>query len=608
MHQFSLWRAAIVMGLVALLLAGMTVRVAYLQAFAPPKAVIWAERQQYETRPLQARRGNIYDRNGVLMAGTVQTMAVYIDPHFMYEQYQKAPRNLNQMDQDLAKLAKLLDVKADELIAAMGERYDCRYAKIIKNQGERTAQEVLKLQIPGVGLDPMFVRCYPMGSVASHILGSCGGDGDGIEGAELRFQKELAGRTGFKRVEKDASRRPIDVEDADYVAPIHGQHMVLTIDANIQTIAEEELIEACQHFKAKRGEVVVLNPYTGEVLAMANYPTFNPQNVGDSRPEARRNAAAVVPYELGSTAKPFIVGPALALGVTRWSEVWPIHSISYNPYGTRQVKDVHHYGPLNTWDILVKSSNIGSCLIAERMGNPRVYAGLVGFGFGQRTGIELPGEDPGLVQPLRKWTKYSTESVAQGYEFMATPLQLARAFAAYGNNGRLVPLTVVKGMLDPDGNVVARKDPVNLANCSRAITEDGATAIKRILADVVVRGTAAKKGSRFWNIYGKTGTSHVSHGRAGYSSSLYNSSFMAGAPFENPRIVVAMVIHEPDASLGKYGGTVSAPAAVRVIERTLGYLQVQPSPSLPLPPAEVASHLVNYSTEAYTKLTERVDD
>ncbi len=608
MHQFSLWRAAIVMGLVALLLGSMTVRVAYLQAFAPPKAVIWAERQQFETRPLQARRGNIYDRNGVLMAGTVQTMSVYIDPHFMYEQYQKAPRNLNQMDQDLAKLAKLIDVKPDELIAALGERYDCRYAKVIKNQGEKTTQEVLKLKIPGVALEPMFVRFYPMASVGAHILGSCGGEGDGLEGVELKFQSELAGRAGYKRVEKDARRRPIDIQEDDYVAPKHGQHMVLTIDANIQTIVEEELIEACQHFKAQRGEVVVLDPYTGEVLAMANYPTFNPQNLGDSKPEARRNASIMMPYELGSTAKPFIAGPALAMGVTRWGEVWPINSISYNPYGSRLVKDVHHYGPLNTWDILVKSSNIGSCLIAERMGNSRVYTGLVGFGFGQRTGIELPGEDNGMVQPLRNWTHFSTESVAQGYEFMATPLQLARAFAVYGNSGRLVPVTVVKGMLDADGNVIARKAPLKLADCPRAITDDGVNMIRRILADVPVRGTAAKKGSRFWNIYGKTGTSHVSNGRAGYSSSLYNSSFMAGAPYEKPRIVVAMVIHEPDPTLGKYGGTVSAPAAVRVIERTLGYLQEPPSPSLPLPPAEVASHLVNYSPDAYTKLTERVDD
>ncbi|MGA2498120.1 MAG: penicillin-binding protein 2 [Tepidisphaeraceae bacterium] len=608
MGQFSLWRAAIVMGLVALLLCGMTVRVAYLQSFAPPKAVIWAERQQYEARPLQARRGNIYDRNGVLMAGTVQTMSVYIDPHFMYEQYQKAPRNLNQMDQDLAKLAKLLDVKADELIAALGERYDCRYAKVIKNQGEKTTQEVLKLKIPGVALEPMFVRFYPMGSVASHILGSCGGEGDGLEGVELKFQNELAGRAGYKRVEKDARRRPIDIQEDDYVAPKHGQHMVLTIDANIQTIAEEELIEACQHFKAQRGEVVVLDPYTGEVLAMANYPTFNPQNVGDSKPESRRNACIMMPYEPGSTAKPFIAGPALATGVTRWGEVWPINSISYNPYGSRTVKDVHHYGPLCTWDILVKSSNIGSCLIAERMGNTRVHAGLAGFGFGQRSGIELPGEDPGLLWPLKKWTHFSTESVAQGYEFMVTPLQLARAFAVYGNDGRLVPPSIVKGTLDADGNVIARKAPVRLADCPRAITEDGVAMMRRILADVPVRGTAARKGSRFWNIYGKTGTSHVSKGRSGYSGNLFNSSFIAGAPYEKPRIVVAMVIHEPDPSLGHYGGTVSAPAAVRVVERTLGYLQEPPSPALPLPPADVAGHLINYSPEAYTKLTERVDD
>ncbi len=242
------------------------------------------------------------------------------------------------------------------------------------------------------------------------------------------------------------------------------------------------------------------------------------------------------------------------------------------------------------------------------MGNPLVHGAITSFGFGQRTGIELPGEDPGLVMPLKKWTKYSTESVAQGYEFMITPLQLARAFAVFANGGRLVPVTVVKGMLDADGNVVSRKPPVRLADCPRTISEDAEATMRRILADVPVRGTAAKKGSRFWNIYGKTGTAHISKGHAGYAANLYNSSFIAAAPYEKPRIVVAMVIHEPDRSLGHYGGTVSAPAAVRVIERTLGYLQEPPSPALPLPPADVAAHLVNYSPEAYTKLTERVDD
>src|ERR1041385_856045 len=192
-------------------------------------------------------------------------------------------------------------------------------------------KEIEKLKIPGVGFEPQYVRCYPMGAIASHVLGAVGHDGNGLEGLELKYQSVLAGKPGFKRIEKDAGRRPIGVDAEDYIPPVHGQHLVLTIDANIQMIAEEELYGACEQFKARRGEVIVMDPKSGEVLAMANYPTFNPQNLGDAEPENRRNSCLVVPYEPGSTLKPFIMGPALAWNVTTLTHVWPISSISYNP-------------------------------------------------------------------------------------------------------------------------------------------------------------------------------------------------------------------------------------------------------------------------------------
>lgn len=599
MSPFSPRRAALVMGVVASSLAGMVGRVAYLQSSGRQRTIQFAERQQHSTQAIQARRGNIFDRNGLVMAGTVQTLAVYCDPAFMYREYEKKPRNLNQLDKDLAKLAGVLDVEFPELENLLQQKYNARYLRLVENQGEQTAKAVAELNIPGVGVEPMHVRYYPMGSIASHVLGSCGGDGNGLEGLELKFNATLAGRNGYKKVEKDAARRTIGIDREDFVLPKHGQHVVLTIDASIQMIVEQELAQACEKFRAPRGEAIVLDPHTGEVLALANYPTFNPQNAGDSPAAVRRNNSIVVPYEPGSTLKPFIVGPALSWHATKSTEVWQIPSGAMIPYGTRRVTDVHDYGPLTTWDVLVKSSNKGMALMAARMGNAKLHQALRMFGFGGRTGIELPGEDPGLVMPLRRWTRYSTESIAQGYELMITPMQLARAFCVYANDGHLVPVRVVKGTLDENGRVVSDRPPVKLAEMPKVIDAASAREVRQILSDVVVRGTARGKGSAYWNVFGKTGTAHISRGRAGYAHNLYNSSFVGGAPVERPRVVVAVILHEADRSLGHYGGTVTAPAAVRIIERTLGYLQEPKSPPLTPPPANVANLLHNWSPKLY---------
>jgi cell division protein FtsI (penicillin-binding protein 3) len=332
---------------------------------------------------------------------------------------------------------------------------------------------------------------------------------------------------------------------------------------------------------------------------LANWPTFDPQNLSESLQEQRTNRAIVEPYEPGSTIKPFIMGPALAWRVTRPNEIWPIHAISYVPYGSRRVTDVHFYGELCSWDVLVKSSNIGMSMLAERMGNPSLYRALKSFGFGEPSGIELPGEDGGRVNALKKWTHYSTESIAQGYEMMVTPLQLARAFCVYANGGRLIRPHIIEGTLDAEGNIKPKTFPAGVESCPRVMDNEATLQIRQILSDVMIRGTAAKKGSKYWNIFGKTGTAHISRGKSGYAPDLYNSSFICGAPLEDPRIVVVMAIHEPDRKMGYYGGAVSAPAAVRVVERTLGYLQVPASPAIQPPPPEVVPHLKNYDAKLY---------
>jgi cell division protein FtsI/penicillin-binding protein 2 len=612
-NVFSAVRASIVLGLIACAMIALTGRVAFLQTYGRERTIRRAERQQHQGEILHHRRGSIFDSTGMLMAGTVQLQSLFVDPKFMHECFQEDGKSLVDMDKALAQLADIIEMDPLELSIIVGDRSRDRFVRIAENLNESICREINKLNLPGIGLQPMHVRYYPMGSIAAHVLGGTQRDGVGLEGLELRFEKLLAGKNGYKRTLKDARRRPIAVAAEDYLPPQHGQHLVLTIDANIQMIAEQELALICEQFRANRGEVIVMEPRSGDILAMANWPTFNPQNLEDSTPDTRRNRCLTDPYEPGSTIKPFIAGPALAWRVTRPHEVFPINGPNYkSPLRRKLVTDVHPYPRLALWDVLVKSSNIGMVQLGERMGNPRIYNALTSFGFGAQTGVELPGEDPGLVYPLKKWGSNSTVSITMGYEMMVTPIQLARAFCTFGNGGRLVQPRLIKGLLDPDGNVISRNDPLTLEMMPEVIDPITAAEVKRILSDVPVRGTAQKARSKTWNIFGKTGTAHVSKG--GNYENTYTSSFVGGAPAESPRLIVAFIIHEPDRQhalsqgLMYYGGSVAGPGAGRVLERSLAYLQVPASPSLPPPPPHIANVLHNYDAKLYRMPTASARD
>jgi len=596
---FSIQRAGAVIFVICLMFVALIGRVAYLETYGRQNTLPKADRQQHQTLTLYARRGGIFDRNGLVMAGTMQHQSVFVDPHFMHEVFDQEGRSQLDKDQAMSKLAALIDKDVLDLERILADRSDSRFIKIADNLDDYRCKEIEKLNIPGVGLTPVNMRTYPMGGLAAHVLGDCGKDGHGLEGIELRYDKLLSGKDGWERVLKDARRRPIAVSADDYLPPQHGQHLVLTIDSNLQMYAEQALKEACIKNKAKRGEAIVMDPRTGEVLALANWPSFEPENIDDVPPENRRDNALVSPYEPGSTIKPFIVGPALQWHKTRLNEKWPITGETWRTYYGRTITDVHAYGPLATWDVLVKSSNIGMSMLGERLGNPLLHKALASWDFGKPTGIELPGEDPGLLKPLSRWGKASTESVSQGYELMVTPMQICRAFCAYGNGGRLVKPTLIRGVLDADGNLVSKNEPLHPWQLPQVVEPRTALELRRVLCDVVIRGTATGARSDIWNIFGKTGTAHISEGKAGYSHTKFNSSFICGAPAENPRLVCAFIIHEPDRAIAHYGGSVSGPAAKEFLEKALTYLQVPPSPELSPPPPDVTSVLVNFDPKIY---------
>lgn len=597
---FSTPSAGVVLACVSAAFAMLIGRVVYLQTFGRERTILQAERQQHLVQTLHARRGSIFDRNGLVMAGTIQRRALFLDPKFMLDVFQEDGKSLVDLDREMAKLAFLIDRDPFELSQLVGDKSASRYVKVADALDEEVVEAIRKLDLPGVVLEPVDIREYPMGSIAAHVLGGMRADGVGLEGVEYQFEKQLRGKDGFKRSLKDARRRAIATAAEDYVPPVNGTHVILSIDSSIQLIAEQELAATCQQFRARAGETIVMDPHTGEVLAMANWPAFNPANLEDSKPETRRNRCLTDPYEPGSTIKPFIVGPTLAGKRARPTDLFQIRGPYKSPLRAKLVTDVHYYGELALWDVMVKSSNIGMVMLGEQLGANRLHDALTAFGFGRSTNIDLPGEDPGLVNPLKKWTRPSVVSVSMGYELMVTPLQLVRAASAYANGGRLVSPSILHGTLDVEGNVQPRATGAPAQKLAQAIDATTAQTIRRIMADVVVRGTGQRARSDQWNIFGKTGTAHSARGGS-YNESNYTSSFVGGAPFEDPRLVVAVIIHDPDKSVAHFGGTVSAPAAKAILERSLAYLQVPPSPDLTPPPSQIAAVLHAFDPRLYER-------
>jgi cell division protein FtsI (penicillin-binding protein 3) len=602
MEKFSPTRASLGLGLIACLMLTLLGRVYWLQTYGRAPVLEKAERQQHSIERLAARRGSIFDSTGQLLAGSIQTQTLFVDTKEVIETAQTVSGGESQLEKNLASLGKLIDRDGFELLQLIGEKYPARYIEIAHDLDTSTIAAVQKLDIAGVGTMPANKRIYPMGSLAAHVLGTVGSDGVGLDGVELQFNEHLSGKDGEKRSLKDARRRSISTDEADYRPATHGEHLVLTIDANIQAIVEQELTATCRQYDAAAGEAVVIDPMTGAVIALANYPTFSPGAIEDSRPAQRTNRALVSPYEPGSTIKPFIVSRALDRKQVTLADNFDIHGPRWKTPYNRTITDVHGYDRLALWDVLVKSSNIGMCQLGERLGNPELHSTLTAFGFGSRSEIDIPGEDDGVVRPLKKWSKHSTDSIAQGYEMLVTPMQMARAMSAIANGGKLVTPYVVAGTIDAENDLHPIRENVSKRVFTKVIEPETAASIRRVLADIPVRGTATKARNDKYNIFGKTGTAHRAVNGV-YDQDHYTSSFVGGAPFENPRLVIAFVIHDPDRSKAHYGGIVAAPGASRLLERALTYLQVPPSPTLTPPPAYLVDRLFNFDPKIYERKT-----
>jgi cell division protein FtsI/penicillin-binding protein 2 len=526
-----------------------------------------ATRQRIFREIVPARPGEIVDRHGHVFATSICVRSVYVVP--------KEIRDGWRIARDLGEALGLDPDKLFERIAAHPER---QFLWVKRRISDEEADRVRDLKLPGNvwGFRDEFRRLYPQGSVAAQVVGLRDIDGHGRGGIEQSLDGLLRGRDGSRDLVQDARGRVLEVREDSDTPPRHGQSVVLTLDAVIQVYAEHALDDVVAQWKPKSACAVVLDPQSGDILAMASRPAFDPNHADEAPAEAWKNRAICDMYEPGSTFKPFVVAWGLAQGSLRRDESFDCENGEYR-MGQRVLHDHHKYGRLSIVDILVKSSNIGMAKIGQRMGNARLYQAAAAFGFGGKTGIELPGELPGRLRPFKKWNSYSTGSVPMGQEVAATPLQIIAAYAALSDGGILkTPRLVVR-----EGS---QSTVVGSAIVSPVIDRETADWVRReALAAVVSRGTGRKAAVSGYEIFGKTGTAQKLDPVTGqYSRELHVSSFVCGAPVDEPKVLVMISVDEPSVSLNgeHFGGSVAAPAAGELLHRALSRLKVPPDEKL----------------------------
>ena len=493
-------------------------------------------------------RGMITDRNGEPVAVSSPVESIWCDP----QQLLKNPAYLPQ-------LARVLGEPEDELIRRVSQRAGKEFYFLKRRINPDEARKILAHKIPGVYSRREFRRFYPQGEAMSHVLGFTNIDDRGQEGLELAFDEWLRGTPGAKRVIRDNQGRI--VENVDLVKQAQpGKPLTLSIDRRIQYLAYRELKQQLQLSGASSGSAVVLDVATGEVLAMVNLPTYNSNAPSSGNQDARRNRAVTDVIEPGSTIKPLTAAAALEAGTTTPSSVIDTRP-GWMPNGRWRTNDTKNYGVLTTTGVITKSSNVGAAKLAATLSNQDFYEFLRRFGYGQKSGSGFPGEVAGSLPAPQFWSGTTKQSMSYGYGMSATPLQVAQAYAALANNGRLVPPTFVKGQRNEGRQVL---DPVyagQVMQMMQTVTETG--------------GTATQAAILGYHVAGKTGTARISEG-GGYSR-RYTAFFAGVVPVQNPRFAMAVVITDPvPGRLGYYGGLVSAPVFHNVMEGALRLMDVPP--------------------------------
>jgi cell division protein FtsI (penicillin-binding protein 3) len=543
------WRSKFIVAAIALGFTGLAGRAAYVQVVNNGFYQRQGEVRFTRTLELPANRGRILDRNGLILASSVPAPSIWA-----------IPEDIERDKVKLTQLAKLLEMPLAELNKKL-EDEDKSFVWLKRQVDEPVAMQIAALGIKGVYSRKEYKRQYPEGEAAAHVVGFTSVEDNGQEGIELAFNKDLAGRVGSRRVIKDRLGRVVeDVGDA--TAPVDGKDLQLSIDSKVQFFAYQKLRDAVLENKAKAGSVVVLDVQTGEVLALANYPSYQPGKRQNLSPAQMRNRALTDTFEPGSTMKPFIAALALEKGLVK-----PETQIQTAPgkitISGSTITDAHPHGVLTVNEVIQKSSNVGTVKMAMQMQPREMWEIYTQAGFGQKPQLPFPGVVSGKLRAYKTWRPIEQATMSYGYGLSASLFQLARSYSVFARDGELIPVTMVKAQ---DASSITGAQVVSAKN---------ALAVRHMLNLATgVGGTGPKAQTMGYSVGGKTGTARKQEGK-GYSDKKYRSWFVGIAPIDKPRIVVAVMVDEP--SNGKfYGGDVAAPVFSETVAQTLRMLGVQP--------------------------------
>ena len=557
------WRSRLMVAGLALGFIGLSVRAAYIQIIGNDFFVRQGEVRFARTLELPANRGRILDRNGLILASSIPAQAIWAFPEEVSQQADHAK---------LAAMAKLLGMSLKDVQAKLAD--DEKTFVYIKRQvDEDIAKKIADLRIAGIYQRKEYRRQYPEGAAMAHIVGFTDIEDKGLEGIERTFNEQLAGRTGSRRVIRDRLGRVVE-SVGDGVPPVDGRDLHLTIDSKIQYFAWQKLRSAVEAQRAKGGSVVVLDVQTGEVLALANYPSYDPNNRKNLTGEQLRNRALTDIYEPGSTMKPVTV--ALAL---EQKKVTPQTVIATDPgkltIQGATIGDVHNYGTLTVSGIIQKSSNVGVAKVAQRLSDQDMWENFRHIGIGQKPDLPFPGIASGRLRPWKSWRPIEHATMSYGYGLSASLFQITRAYSVFARDGVLMPVSLVReGAADTSGKF----HPTDSSAGVRVYRPDVAKDVMRMLHLVTSPGgTAQQAQTSGYSVGGKTGTARKQVGK-NYSENHYRASFVGVAPIETPRVVVGVMIDEPQGSI--YGGAVAAPVFSEVVQQTLRLLGVAPDMSV----------------------------
>ncbi len=550
------FRIGLVTLIFILLLTLITFRIAYIHLAFHKKAVDLAQAQHSVRIELEPTRGSILDRNMRKLALNLKVDSVYA-----------VARDVKKKKEAARLLAPILFKDESFLYERLSR--DKLFVWLARKISPEKAAKVKALNLAGIHLIDETKRFYPAAGLASQVIGFAGIDNTGLEGIESYYDRYMHGKAGYKTIGRDAKGREIHAFEGAYIPPVNGYNIVLTLDEVIQHIAEKALRRAYDKHKAKAGVALVMDPYTGDILALAVLPSFDLNHFNCATDDAKRNRALSDYYEPGSIFKIITASACLDTDKVSIEDSFFCENGAWYVAG-HTLHDHRGHGDMTFKEVIEKSSNIGTVKAAMRLGEKDLYEYIKAYGFGVTTGIGLPGEIKGIVRPLNQWSKYSITAIPIGQEVGVTPIQLIASLSAIANGGQLMKPRIVDSIIDSKGEIIKKYEPVIVR---RVTSEQTSRQIREIMKGVIEQGTGTRARLDRFAAGGKTGTAQKVGPSGRYSHRDYIASFVGFAPMERPVVAVCVMVDTP--RKGYFGGTVSGPVFKEICDATLRYLDVE---------------------------------